>query len=189
MSKRLTDFPAVAWVRRQVPTREALLANRWARPFARHLGHPILWRWNRRSVARGLALGLFFGILIPFIQSPFAALFAVTLRAHLPTAFVGTLVTNPFTTPFIYLAAYAVGTDVLALEASNPIAGAGATMAYFERVLSWLLSASVPTAVGLLVFSTASAVAGYFGVHWVWRWRAMRRWKRRRVRRLREAMA
>jgi uncharacterized protein len=47
-----------AWVRHHVPTRESVEANRWLRPVAHHVLAPSLWRFNRRSVPRGVALGL-----------------------------------------------------------------------------------------------------------------------------------
>ena len=59
-----------------MPTREELEANRLLRPFARHLSSPLVWRFNRRGVARGTALGLFSGFAVPVAQTPFAALFA-----------------------------------------------------------------------------------------------------------------
>ena len=167
------------WVRRRIPSREALLANRWARPFAHTLGHPNLWHWNRHSVARGLSLGLFVGILIPLVQSPVAAALAVPIRANLPTAVVATFVTNPFTTPLIFVAAYNFGVALLALDISNPLVDTSRNMAMFERILAWLVSASLPTAVGLLSFAATAAFVGYYGAHWGWRLRTTQRWRRR----------
>lgn len=172
------------WFTRRMPTREALMANRWARPFARWLGHPNLWHWNRHSVARGMALGLFVGIVIPLIQSPAAAALAIPARGNLPSAVVATFVTNPFTTPIIYVTAYKVGMMMLAVDMTNPLVDTGASMALLERVLAWLVSASLPTALGLLTFATIAAFIGYFGTHWAWRWRTSRRWHRRRRQRL-----
>jgi uncharacterized protein (DUF2062 family) len=163
----------------KLPTRESLLASRWARPFAPILGAPLLWRWNRHNVARGMALGLFVGILIPLIQSPFAAAFATLARANIAVAVVATLVTNPLTTPFFYLAAYHIGNFLLATEASNPLRNMVGTPAMAERLLHWVASASAPTALGLLVIATVSALVGYFTVHAGWRWRTARRWARR----------
>ena len=178
----MTRAERIAALRRRMPTRDGLLANRWARPFARYLGHPRLWHWNRRGAARGLALGLFFGVLIPFIQSPFAFAAAVPLRANLPMAFLGTLITNPFTTPFIYVAAFALGSDILAADMVAGAPGEGA-MAVAARTLSWLLTASVPTALGLLIMASIAGAAGFVAVHGAWRWRTGRRWRTRHRRR------
>lgn len=162
-----------------LPSREALLAHRWARPFAPILGAPNLWRWNRRTVARGLALGLFVGILIPLLQSPFAAALSAIARANIAVAVVATFVTNPLTTPLLYVGAYHVGSFLLATDAAVPQRDVSSSLAMFERALEWLAAASAPTAVGLLVIASVSALVGYFSVHAGWRWHTSRRWTRR----------
>ena len=65
-------------------------------------------------IARGLAIGVFWGILPTF---GFAILFslptAVFLRANKLSAILGTFVANPFTTPFIYAFEYKIGELIL----------------------------------------------------------------------------
>ncbi|MGL4542676.1 MAG: DUF2062 domain-containing protein [Polymorphobacter sp.] len=163
----------------KLPSRDALLAQAWSRPFARYLGAPVLWRFNRRGVARGLALGLFVGIMIPLVQSPFAALFAVVARANLPIAVAATFVTNPLTTPLVLYAAYRLGRVMLMAEQANPIVDMSQSMALIEKVINWLATASLPTALGLATMATLAAAAGYFAVQLSWRWRIGRRWARR----------
>ena len=128
----------------KLPTRESLLAQPWSRPFARTLGAPALWRWNRRSVARGLALGLFVGILIPLVQSPFAALFSVFARANLPVAVVATFITNPLTTPVVLYAAYRLGSLLIVAEQANPLVDMSQSFAFIDTVVNWLVTASLP---------------------------------------------
>jgi uncharacterized protein len=167
------------WLASRMPTRESLLQQRWIRPFAHKLTHPALWHFNRWSVSRGLALGLFCGFLIPIGQIFLAALFALTARANLIVAAVATLVTNPFTFPAIYWAAYHVGQSVLAPERwalFNP--DAADTM--LLRSAAWMLSVSVPTALGLILFAGGSAAAGYFFTQFGWKMWIRRRWLRRR---------
>ena len=55
-----------------LPSEQALKGNRWLRWIGPALHHPRLWHLNRRGVALGLALGLFFGLLIPVAQIPLA---------------------------------------------------------------------------------------------------------------------
>ena len=65
-------------------------------------------------IARGLAIGVFWGIIPTF---GFAILFslptAVFLRANKFSAVLGTFVANPFTTPFIYAFEYKIGELIL----------------------------------------------------------------------------
>lgn len=168
------------WLKQKVPSKEVLLANRWMRPFAHYLGDPNIWHFNRRSIARGVALGLFFGIVIPFFQTPVAALFAVSARANLAVAAFCTFITNPFTTPLIYLGAYETGLRVLRMQEKASILSGGAMQDNVEALISRLLDAPLPTAVGLLLISTIASVVGYWLVNVVWRVHVRRRWARRR---------
>lgn len=173
----------------KLPSRDALLGHAWSRPFARHLGAPALWRWNRRSVARGVALGLFVGIMVPLVQSPIAALFSVLTRTNLPVAVVATLITNPLTTPVVLYGAYRLGSLVIVAESSNPIFDADRSLDWLQAALSWLAMASLPTALGLFVMASLTALAGYGAVQLAWRWRVGRRWTRRAGAREQTAMA
>ncbi|NBU85230.1 MAG: DUF2062 domain-containing protein, partial [Sphingomonadaceae bacterium] len=67
------------WIRNNSPRRESFEKSRFLRPFAQRVFHPALWRFTRRSVPRGVALGLLVGIflLIPGIQIIGAALLAL----------------------------------------------------------------------------------------------------------------
>lgn len=161
--------------RLRLPTRETLFASRWLRPFESTLGAQHLWAWNRRSVARGVGLGLFFGILIPFIQSPVAAAGAWVARGNLPVAAACTLVTNPFTTAPIYVAAYFLGSTFLQVKSQVGLGSDG-----FEDALGWLAQASAPIALGLLILAVTAALTGYVAVNLIWQVSARRRWRRRR---------
>ena len=154
----------------------------WLRPFAPYLASPLVWRFNRRGVARGAALGLFAGFAIPVAQTPFAALFAVAARANLPVAALATFVTNPLTVPFIYYLAYRTGAAVLRAQtgahlAPRPDGGA------LEQAISWLITLAGPTLLGLWIFAAIGGLVGYFGVHLGWRLWVLLRRKRRRVHR------
>ena len=68
---------------------------------AQRILHRELWRFTRRSVPRGVAMGLFVGVflLIPGVQIIGAALLSLPVRANIPIAAAMTFLTNPFTTP------------------------------------------------------------------------------------------
>lgn len=166
------------WLAAQLPDRDALLARRWLRPIAHRLGHPSLWHFNRWSVSRGLALGLFCGFLVPMGQIFLAALVAMTLRANLIVAAAATLVTNPLTFPAIYFTAYKLGKRILGSTGWGPADAAAAETA-LARGSSWLVSVSLPTALGLVTFALLSALAGYGAVQVAWRLWVARRWARR----------
>lgn len=171
------------WVQRHIPTQESLSRNRVLKPFARHLGQPALWRLNRRSVPRGVALGLFVGVIIPFMHTFIAALLAIPARANIAIAAAFTLIINPLTIPAMYYGAYKLGAWELHQEGQiiDP-ATAERVSGELGRVLFWIHHASGPIAVGVLTIAFGSAILGYGLSALLWRARIGERWRRRSAR-------
>jgi len=168
------------WLTRHIPTRETVHEHRLLRPFAPHLTHPSLWRLNRRSVPRGVALGLLVAVIIPFMHTIIAALLAIPTRANVAVAALFTLVVNPLTIPPMYYAAYRIGSWELHYDATlmNP-AAAQRFSGELSRALFWLHHASRPIAVGILTIAVVAAVVGYLLSSLVWRLWARSRWRQR----------
>lgn len=173
------------WVANNMPSREQMAESRWIRVFGR-LGPRVLhseyWRFTRRSVPRGVAMGLFVGVffLIPGIQIIGAALFCLPVRGNIPIAAGMTFLTNPFTTPFLILASLPIG-NLFGFHADG---SAIMTMYHNSAPLSdwlaWLASDAAPALViGLFIIAVVSAVIGYFISVFVWRWWVARKWRRR----------
>jgi uncharacterized protein (DUF2062 family) len=175
------------WIRRHIPTRETVHSHRLLRPFAPHLTHSSLWRLNRRSVPRGVALGLFVGIIIPVMHTAIAAILAIPTRANVAVAAICTLLINPLTIPFVYYLAYRIGAWELHQDASlvNP-AAAERFSSELSRILFWIHEASGPITVGVLTLALGAAVVGYFGSSFIWKSLSRNRFRRRREQRLRE---
>jgi uncharacterized protein len=169
------------WLTRHIPTRDTIHEYRLLRPFASQLRHPSLWRLNRRSVPRGVAIGLFVAIIIPFMHTFIAALLAIPARANVAVAAVLTLVVNPITIPIMYVAAYRIGSWELHHDASlvSP-ADAERVSGELGRMLFWIHQASGSIAVGILTIATAAAVLGYGVSALGWRFWCRSRWQRRR---------
>src|SRR4051794_26320852 len=179
------SLPLVRWLKGHIPTRDTIHQYRLLRPFAPHLRHPSLWRLNRRSVPRGVAIGLFVAVIIPFMHTVIAALLAVPARANVAVAALLTLVVNPLTIPFMYVAAYRIGSWELHHDATlvNP-ADAERFSGELSRMLFWIHQASGPIAVGVLTIAVASAAIGYLASAIAWRsWLGSRSRQRRQARR------
>ncbi len=172
-----------AWAERNMPTREQMARNRFIRPFAGRVLRSELWRFTRRSVPRGIALGLIVGIIVPFAQILFAALLSAPVRANVPLAALTTFITNPFTTPLIWVAAYWVGGLLLRIDAATVVAPVNTAIERTElqQFLEWLTGATMVTAFGLIVIAVVSAAISYLVSVWVWRWWTARKWARRRL--------
>lgn len=176
-------------LRRLLPDPDALRQHRGLRWLGPLLNQPRLWRASRRGVAAGLAVGVFFGLLVPIAQIPLAAVAAVLLRANLPAAVGSTLVTNPFTFAPLYYAAYHLGewllgrrVDVAAGDLELEQA-AGQTSTGFAAWMELVSSIGLPLAVGLTVLASALSLLLYFAVHWAWRLRIVNAWQNRRKKR------
>ncbi|WP_448665090.1 DUF2062 domain-containing protein [Sphingomonas sp. CJ20] len=156
------------------PTRDSIEGNRWLKPVARRVAHSSLWRFTRRSVPRGVALGMVTGILVPMGQIPASAVLALPLRANIPAAAATTFFTNPVTTPPLWLFAYWLGSHMLGSR------GAQVASDVAPGWIDWLLHQVGPaTLIGLVTVTGALTVAGYFGAALAWRLWIARKWRRR----------
>ena len=119
-------------------SRENLEQNRFLKPFAHRILRSDLWRFNRRSVPRGVALGLFVGIMIPLAHFIVAAFLAVFVRANIPSALLATFIGFPAIYFFIAAAAYKIGPWLLHIDQLTGVAPITQTMQTTE--LDHLLS-------------------------------------------------
>ncbi|MBN8485821.1 MAG: DUF2062 domain-containing protein [Sphingomonadales bacterium] len=149
------------WFKRMAPDQDRLMASRWLRPVAPRLAHPGIWHFNRRSVARGVALGLFAAFLLPVGQILFAAVIAAAARSNLLVAATMTWVSNPFTFGPIYFAAWKAGGVLLGAAGFGHLSGV-----------------SLP--LGLAALALAGAAIGYLAVQLGWRIALGLQWSRRR---------
>jgi uncharacterized protein (DUF2062 family) len=151
------------------------------RPFAHRLLHSELWRFNRRSVPRGVALGLFVGIMVPLAHFVVAAFLAVFVRANIPAALAATFVGFPAVYVFIVLLAHRIGEWLLHIDASTQIQPISATMEATQtgHLLQQMTGATLTAALGLFVIATVLSSLGYVLTSFGWRWWIARKRKRR----------
>ena len=167
------------WIWRQVPRREELTDHRLIGPLARR---QELWRFTRRSVPRGVAIGLLVGIfaLIPGVQIVGAALMCVPFRGNIPLAAAMTFLTNPATTPLLLAASLFVGNSLGFHADIASFRALYQTHAGVGEWVRWLLSDAAPALVlGLFVIAVVSAAVGYLASSFLWRGLVARRRKRR----------
>lgn len=157
---------------------------RWLGPT---LTRPSLWQANRRSISLGLAIGVFFGLIIPLAQIPLAAVGAVLMRANLPIAMVSTLVTNPFTFAPVYFLAYQLGDYILGM--GQPTVTEAMIEAQVSQmtggVTAWLsriAEIGAPLFTGLFVLACVGSVLAYFAVSLLWRLAVVIRYRKRQGR-------
>jgi len=151
------------FVRRWLPDPASLRTQRSLRWMGPLLDRPWLWHVNRSSISKGLAIGMFFGFLLPLGQGFVAGVVAMGLRANLPAAVLATFVSNPLTTPAILIAAYHAGLAVLREPAALP--ALAEDTGWIEKIGAM----GEPLLVGLALLAVAAAALTYFGVQLAWR--------------------
>jgi uncharacterized protein (DUF2062 family) len=159
-------------MRASIPTRETLSENAWLKPVASRMLHPQLWRMQRETVARGVAVGTFWAFVIPVGQFVAATAHCAWWRANIPVATAVTMVTNPLTIGFWLWLAYQTG----ALFLGAPMMGPPQSGA---DVLSWFAQYGWPTVLGMGIFAVVGAALGYVLVKLAWRLRVSMKRRRR----------
>ena len=176
--------------RKYLPEPDSFMQNRYVRIFGSALHHPNIWQLNRRSVAGGVAVGMFAG-LIPGsnpVQFIAAAILSMVFRVNLPVAVFVTLYTNPFTIVPLYIIAYKLGAFFIGSKNGNvpqqelelwslPFSE------WLPALLHWMAAMGRPLAVGLFLLALLLAVASYVAIHLAWRAYIVLQWRKRKMRR------
>lgn len=179
-------------VRRFLPSHATIRDHRYLARFGSLSSHHNLWHLHRRSIAGGVAVGMFAG-LIPGsnpVQFTAAALLAILFRVNLPIAVVVTLYSNPFTIVPLYFVAFKLGQLVVrdSTAAMPDLAfsfeGKG-LREWIPSLLDWLTSIGKPLLVGIPLLALLLAAISYPLVRLAWRWYVIYAWRRRRARRAR----
>jgi uncharacterized protein (DUF2062 family) len=176
--------------RRLAPVVDAVTSRPWVRRYVPALADPDLWHLNRRSTARGVAVGLFAGLVPGPFQVLAAIALAIVFRANFPLAAITTLYTNPLTIVPLYLLAWKIGGLFLPGTAAGadlsppPIAWSRDSLG---DVFEWAVALGKPLALGLPLLALALAATGWIVVRLAWRWHAVHAWRRRQ--RLRRSAA
>ena len=174
--------------RKYLPSHSSIVENRFLAMFGTLLTHHNLWHLHRRSVAGGVAIGLFTGLIPGPLQILTGTLLAIIFRVNLPAMVLGTLWTNPLTIVPIYIVAYNIGSVVLG-HGPTPDAPAPAPLQHdgwldmVPALIAWIGSMGKPLVLGLVLLGLFVSVAGYFAVRGAWRLYVVRAWRKRAAQR------
>jgi uncharacterized protein (DUF2062 family) len=176
--------------RKFLPSHDSIKENRYVARLGPWLQHHNLWHLHRRSVAGGVAAGLFAG-LIPGsnpVQFLAAALLAIGFKVNLPIAVAVTLYSNPFTIVPLYYAAFKLGELVLwrgngeLPDMALALHGKG-FREWIPAAVDWFATAGKSLLVGLPLLAITLAVVGYVLVNVAWKLNVRMEWRRRQLRR------
>ncbi|OQW93640.1 MAG: ATP-binding protein [Beggiatoa sp. IS2] len=148
--------------------------------FGELLHDPNLWHLNRRSLAGGMAVGLFVAFIPVPMQMIIAAAVAIYFRVNLPLSVSLVWLSNPITMPPLFYITYKIGTLLLNIPVDPSLA--------FSLSSDWFLSTLSriwqPFLLGSLIVATFCSLTGYLIVSLMWRLQVGRLWRERREKRL-----
>ena len=138
----------------------------------KHLTDPELWKWNKKSIAKAFAIGLFCAFLPVPIHMLLAGILAVAFSANIMLSLLIVWVNNPITiVPIIYFT-YKLGASIIGVEIDPE----------FEFSFGYLMdnfwSATLALWIGGLITSILMATLGYFSIISIYKFRALKRVKR-----------
>lgn len=137
-----------------------------------------LWHINRYSASMAFFVGLFVAFVPIPSQMILAAVMAVLLRCNLPLSISLVWITNPVTMPAIFFMAYKVGALIIDVPVHD---------IEFELSVHWLTTQLTliwrPFLLGCLICGLFCGSLGYFTISMAWRYRVVRHWKERKIRR------
>jgi hypothetical protein len=155
------------WLKRMTPDRVALERHWCLRPFAALIAHREYWTFNRASVSRTFALGLFIAFIPPTPFFPLhialCAILGLSFRLNLPVLFATVFLSNPFTWLPQIAGSIWVGAKLTGLDL-------GPFVQELSRRSLWL------------VLGLAAAALGYALAQGLWRMRVAYHLQQRRAR-------
>lgn len=159
-------------LKRILPDHQTMRDHPHLQKFGQRLTEPKIWHLNRRSVAGGLAIGLFAGFMPIFGQMVLAAALAILFRVSLPIAVIGSWFSNPLTFAPIFFFAYKLGSWVLQVPVENHTFALSWQWMTHEFLTIWQ-----PLLLGSLICGITAAALGILFVHFFWRRIVIRNWK------------
>jgi uncharacterized protein len=149
------------------------LAPWYLRPFQAVLRHPAYLAVNRRSIAAGMGIGLFIGMLPIPGHTPLAIFAALFARANLAVSVLAIWVANPLTWGPLYYGEYRLGSWLLQQPAHQ--------LANLElrSMMESLSGIWKPLFVGGVMLALVSGVLGWLLTHVVWQWSVALKYRRR----------
>ena len=144
-------------------------------------GHDV-FSFTRHPLAKGVAFGLFCGLIPGPLQVLGASVLCILFRGNIIAGVVATFLTNPVTIIPLYVVAFHLGDAVLpGTHSIPPWSGGNGGASFFEALLTWVKAMGWPLIVGLPLLALMLACTGYVLTQFLWLRPVMKRAKRRRA--------
>ena len=138
----------------------------------KHLTDPELWKWNKKTIAKAFAIGLFCAFLPIPIHTILVAILSVLLSANILLSILVVWVNNPITMLPIYYFTYKLGASIIGIEIDPEFEFS------FGYLMDNLGSATLAMWIGGLITSIVASTLGYFSIISIYKYKALKRIKR-----------
>ena len=168
------------WLRGLEPRVRGYMDRPWLLRMLPWLEQRALFRFQRQPLARGVAVGMFCGLIPGPLQLPGTLLACAWLRGNAVAGGVATFYTNPLTTVPLYALAFYLGALLMPGEQVLPAWGSVAPGGDFsvQAMAAWMQALGMPLLVGLPTLGLLLAVVGYATVQLLWLAPALQRKRR-----------
>jgi uncharacterized protein len=168
------------WLKRITPERHTLEKLWCLKPFAALVLDRGCWTFNRHSVTRSFALGLFIAFIPPIplpVHIVTCVILGVLLRLNLPVLIATVFVSNPFTWLPQVAGSIWVGAKLMGMDLMPVLHGLKHRNPWTEMNQLW-----APLLLGALVLGLVAAGIGYVLAQGAWRAHVLYHLRRRRAR-------
>ena len=137
-----------------------------------HLQDPQLWKWNKRTISRAFAIGLFCAFIPIPLHTLLAAALAVVFSSNILLSMALVWVNNPITMLPIYYFTYMLGSYIINMEFDSNF------VFTTEYILENLTTTTLALWVGGLIVGTIVGILGFIAILLIYKYRAFKRIKR-----------
>ena len=163
------------FIKRLMPDHHSIKNNKYLQIFGDLLHNANLWHFNRRSITKAFAVGLFCAFIPVPLQMVLAAGIAILVHANLPISIALVWITNPLTMPAIFYLCYKVGAILLNTQTKE-----FSFQANWQWVIDSLTTVGPAFLLGCLVCATFFSFIGYVGINTLWRLSVAKEWRKRK---------
>ena len=139
-----------------------------------HLQDPQLWKWNKSTISRAFAIGLFCAFMPIPLHTLLAAVLAVVFSSNILLSIALVWVNNPITIVPIYYYTYKIGSFITGMELDPSF------VFTWEYMLDNLTSTTIALWVGGLIIAPIAGILGFIAILLIYKYKAFKRIKRRR---------
>ena len=116
---------------------------------------------NRKSITRGLSLGIFWAFIPMPLQMIAVVLCTPFFKFNIPIALTMVWLSNPVTMPFMYYIEYITGNFILGREPLH----VDPTVEWFRTHIDDIF---IPLYIGTIFYAVTVSVSVYYIVNWLW---------------------